>query len=521
MAWHEELLDRIEAAGPCGYFDRAEAASEPTALAGLALSAAGRDEAAIAHGDWLAAQQTRDGAVGVTSSHQSPCWPTSLAMLLWQRLDDEARYGTALERALDWTLAEHGLTFPRQAIFGHDTTLVGWSWAAQTHSWQEPTAMFVLALKAVGQSQHPRTREAVQMLVDRLLPTGGCNYGNTIVLGQELLPHIEPTGMIMLALADEQIADPRIGLSLDYLERALDARYRHRITQLRPDGPRRPSAAHLNKPVGLSPSTTAPSNAARAPSNSRSSHSRPPTRPHCNPTSKARARRKGAKHAKQIDLNDCLSFAILAPLRLCAKSVARQVESVWNNQPPKTRKDRKSIAVRCSSRAASLRPGWLAGPWDPRVDAHRAPASSSRTIRSTTARSRRQSATACSPAGAKPETFRGKRVLLKPNMVEPSRKISHMTTHPAVIVAAAEVFRGWGATGPHRRSAGPRPRHRDGPASSRAVVDADQRRRRPRLPISTTKPSPGSRTAAGAASSPASGSRKASSRPISSSRCRR
>ena len=31
-------------------------------------------------------------------------------------------------------------------------------------------------------------------------------------------------------------------------------------------------------------------------------------------------------------------------------------------------------------------------------------------------------------------------------MVEPSRKVAHMTTHPAVVVAAAEVFRGWGAT---------------------------------------------------------------------------
>lgn len=39
----------------------------------------------------------------------------------------------------------------------------------------------------------------------------------------------------------------------------------------------------------------------------------------------------------------------------------------------------------------------------------------------------------------------GKRVLLKPNLVEPTRKIPHMTTHPAVVVAAAEVFRTWGA----------------------------------------------------------------------------
>ena len=48
--------------------------------------------------------------------------------------------------------------------------------------------------------------------------------------------------------------------------------------------------------------------------------------------------------------------------------------------------------------------------------------------------------------GLSDEMFRGKRVLLKPNLVEPSRNIPHMTTHPAVIVAAADVFRSYGAT---------------------------------------------------------------------------
>ncbi len=47
--------------------------------------------------------------------------------------------------------------------------------------------------------------------------------------------------------------------------------------------------------------------------------------------------------------------------------------------------------------------------------------------------------------GAKPAAFRGKRVLLKPNIVEPVRGIPQITTHPAVVVAAAEVFRSWGA----------------------------------------------------------------------------
>ena len=40
---------------------------------------------------------------------------------------------------------------------------------------------------------------------------------------------------------------------------------------------------------------------------------------------------------------------------------------------------------------------------------------------------------------------RGRRVLLKPNLVEPTRAAPQMTTHPAVLLAAAEVFRRLGA----------------------------------------------------------------------------
>lgn len=47
--------------------------------------------------------------------------------------------------------------------------------------------------------------------------------------------------------------------------------------------------------------------------------------------------------------------------------------------------------------------------------------------------------------GFDPAAVRGKRVLLKPNLVEPIRTCPQMTTHPALVVAAAEVFRRWGA----------------------------------------------------------------------------
>lgn len=48
--------------------------------------------------------------------------------------------------------------------------------------------------------------------------------------------------------------------------------------------------------------------------------------------------------------------------------------------------------------------------------------------------------------GLDQKAIRGRRVLLKPNMVEPDRSAPQMTTHPAMILATAEVFRSWGAS---------------------------------------------------------------------------
>ncbi len=47
--------------------------------------------------------------------------------------------------------------------------------------------------------------------------------------------------------------------------------------------------------------------------------------------------------------------------------------------------------------------------------------------------------------GVDPAWIKGRRVLLKPNMVEPRRDRPQMTTHPAVLSAAIEVFAKWDA----------------------------------------------------------------------------
>ncbi|WP_146397732.1 hypothetical protein [Pseudobythopirellula maris] len=203
-----------------GYHTGGEAASEPTAWSALALARAGQDLRARLAGDWLAARQAADGSVGVMADQPEPRWPTALAILAWCEIDrhsPEPRYQDATRRAVEWALADRGWTGEPNENVGHDMTLTGWSWAADTHSWLEPTAYFVLALKAAGLAGHDRTREAVALLIDRLLPAGGCNYGNTIVLGQELLRHAQPTGIAAWALADEQVEDPRFERTLEAL----------------------------------------------------------------------------------------------------------------------------------------------------------------------------------------------------------------------------------------------------------------------------------------------------------------
>jgi hypothetical protein len=224
MNWTLDLIDRLENVAPGGYTAGGEPTSEPTALAGLALAVHGRIKSAQLAATWLASQQADDGSIGVSPSRPTPCWPTSLAIILWHAVRSTTGFDTysdSIKRAIQWAFTQRGRTQQQGASTQHDSTLVGWSWAANTHSWIEPTAMFVLALKAAGKRDHPRTREAVRLISDRLLPAGGCNYGNTIVLGQTLLPHVQPTGLAMMALADEANPVPQVELSLRFLEREL------------------------------------------------------------------------------------------------------------------------------------------------------------------------------------------------------------------------------------------------------------------------------------------------------------
>ena len=208
-----------------GYHFTGPFATEPTALACLALTAHGEHHVAAPLAESLVEIQTVLGSVGVTRELEMPAWTTSLACLAWLAVDQTQgnnRFSVPCQRGLEWLLSVQGRTIPKNPQIGHDPTILGWSWAADTHSWMEPTCLAVLALKALGEESHSRTREGVRMIVDRLLEDGGCNFGSTVILGQATLPQTQASGLAMLALANEGSEDPRIERTLDYLENEID-----------------------------------------------------------------------------------------------------------------------------------------------------------------------------------------------------------------------------------------------------------------------------------------------------------
>ncbi len=163
--------------------------------------------------------QRPEGNVPVSIGLTQPSWTTSLALLAWQRggNEGEADYTFAIDSAVSWLLDAAGIPVENKPPYlGHDTHLIGWSWGPETHSWVEPTSYAVLALRSAGRAQHARVREGVRLLLDRVVDTGGWNYGNPSVIGRRLRPFPAVTGIALAALQGEPL-DDRIQRAVAYL----------------------------------------------------------------------------------------------------------------------------------------------------------------------------------------------------------------------------------------------------------------------------------------------------------------
>ena len=206
-----------------GYADRLQGQFRPDATAWgiLASRALGLSQQDLErHRSRLFLEQQEDGRVRLGPHHPESYWPTALAILAWQ---GSPASHAAQNLAVRFLLNTTGIHFPRKPddIVRHDTSLKGWPWIEDTHSWVEPTAMCVMALRAAGHGQHDRVKEGIRMIVDRQLPHGGWNVASTTVFGKELAPVPEGTGSALTSLAG-MVDERQVARSLEYLQGEVD-----------------------------------------------------------------------------------------------------------------------------------------------------------------------------------------------------------------------------------------------------------------------------------------------------------
>lgn len=216
-----ELASLQAADGGWPYIAGQTSATEPTALAMLALAAAGaegyrRPEAAV----WLAARQRGDGLFTASPLVEEGGWLTAPAGIAMLRDGWTDLAGAAASALLD----EAAYTFysPLTAnVYNYDTRLRGWPWTPGDFSLVEPTALAMIFLKQAGYRDHVRVREAADMLRNRAVAGGGWNYGEPRVWNGDLFPITSNTGMVLAALADEQDSATAAGLAWLLSQRGL------------------------------------------------------------------------------------------------------------------------------------------------------------------------------------------------------------------------------------------------------------------------------------------------------------
>ena len=184
----------------------------------LALEAAGGNSVVTAKAKRsLLDVQRDDGRVCVSPQHPDACWPTALAILAWHA---DPEYEEPRGKALRFLLnLEQGPDEPDPYVT-HDGSIKGWPWIAKTHAWTEPTAYALMALRACACMDHSRTQDAIRLLLDRQLPDGGWNFGNTFVFDRPMRPLPHTTGLSLQALAG-LVSKAAVERSIAYLRSQL------------------------------------------------------------------------------------------------------------------------------------------------------------------------------------------------------------------------------------------------------------------------------------------------------------
>ena len=213
--WENKLTDGGFAGKNAGNYR-----PDATAWAIIALSLAGIHPRHLRPArQRLALSQMKDGSIPISTDDPDVIWPTPLAILAWHGADE---FRTENANAARFLVKTTGAHYKKKDPLGHDPELKGWPWVLKTHSWVEPTALAIIALRISGFGEDGRVKEGIRMLLDRQLAAGGWNYGNISIFGKDLYPMPETTGIALSALAGI-IPGDKIRNSLTYLTKNFES----------------------------------------------------------------------------------------------------------------------------------------------------------------------------------------------------------------------------------------------------------------------------------------------------------
>ena len=229
MPTAQTALDRLAALvspdGGWGYQPGQDTHLEPTCLALLALSGDREKYAALIEKGLAALEAHRgaDGTYRLTRGRPQAIWPTAMVLFTETALSPVASApGSPLAATAEKLLATESRVIEADGQevadmkIDIDLSLKGWPWAEANFAWVEPTSWACLALRSVGRGDHPRVKEGMKLLIDRAFDSGGVNYGNRMVLGKSTEPIPGPTATMLLAL--QGVTDePRVEAAKGYL----------------------------------------------------------------------------------------------------------------------------------------------------------------------------------------------------------------------------------------------------------------------------------------------------------------
>jgi uncharacterized protein (DUF362 family) len=213
----ETLASHAHPDGGWGYAPEQPAHLEPTCLALLALAGEAGFESVVEQGKAALARCAQpDGSYRAENGREEAIWPTALVLFTQSALGYPR---TEIERTASALLRLRGQAADAsdaKEIHDIDLTLAGWPWAEGNFSWVEPTAWACLALERAGYGSHSRVEEGKRLLLDRAFDEGGVNYGNRRILGLYLEPIPTPTALLLLVF-QRSLDHPRLAASVRYL----------------------------------------------------------------------------------------------------------------------------------------------------------------------------------------------------------------------------------------------------------------------------------------------------------------